>query len=132
MISENHLLERFTTFPLSLYSSATFTEDEFVASDIGIGADVWVGQRAIILAGARIATGCVIGAGSVVTRGEYEPFTVLAGVPARTIRKRLDDKSRETLLASRWWEGSPDSIFGEQPSILKQSRLDDSTSPKFD
>jgi acetyltransferase-like isoleucine patch superfamily enzyme len=50
-----------------------------------IGPDVWIG------AGARILTdvpqGTVVGAGAVVTR-PGEPFAILAGVPARTIRAR--------------------------------------------
>jgi virginiamycin A acetyltransferase len=132
MISENHAFERFTTFPLALYADAVVTDEEFVASDIQIGADVWVGQRAIILAGASIPTGCVVGAGSVVTRGGYDPFTVLAGVPARPIRKRLDNKSRETLLASEWWEASSESIFREGTAILKRSCMDNSNPPEDD
>jgi maltose O-acetyltransferase len=52
---------------------------------IEIGADVWVGGGALILAGVRVGSRAVIGAGSVVTRGI--PAGVLAaGNPCRAIR----------------------------------------------
>jgi acetyltransferase-like isoleucine patch superfamily enzyme len=50
-----------------------------------IGPDAWIGARAVVMA--RIPRGCVVGAGAVVTR-VAEEFSVLAGVPARTLRKR--------------------------------------------
>ncbi len=54
---------------------------------IVIGNDVWIGARVIILPGVSIGNGSVIGAGSVVTH-DVEPYTVVAGNPARIIRKR--------------------------------------------
>ena len=52
-----------------------------------IGCDVWIGANCIILPGTTIGDGAVIGAGSVVTK-PVEPFCVVAGVPARLIRRR--------------------------------------------
>lgn len=67
-------------------------EDSMKESDndrgVVIGNDVWVGTRAIILHGVTIGDGAVIGAGSVVTR-DVEPFTIVAGSPARAIRRRF-------------------------------------------
>lgn len=54
---------------------------------VSIGHDVWIGANSIILPGVEIGEGAVIGAGSVVTRS-VAPFSVVAGVPARMIRKR--------------------------------------------
>ena len=53
---------------------------------ISIGNDVWVGAGAIILAGVTVGDGAVVGAGSVVTR-DVAPWTVVAGSPARLIRR---------------------------------------------
>jgi maltose O-acetyltransferase len=50
--------------------------------------DVWIGARAIILGGTHIQKGAVIGAGSVVTR-DVEPYTVVAGAPAKEIKRRV-------------------------------------------
>ena len=52
-----------------------------------IGNDVWIGARVIILPGVHIGDGCIIGAGSVVTK-DVEPYSIVAGNPARLIRKR--------------------------------------------
>lgn len=49
--------------------------------------DVWIGAATVILGGVTIGRGAVVAAGAVVTR-DVEPFTVVAGVPARPIRQR--------------------------------------------
>lgn len=54
-----------------------------------IGNDVWIGSRVIILPGVHVGDGAVIGAGSVVTR-DVEPYSIVAGNPARLIRKRTE------------------------------------------
>lgn len=61
-----------------------------MAQPIKIGNDVWVGGGAIILSGVTVGNGSTIGAGSVVTH-DVEPYTVVAGNPARMIR-RLSNK----------------------------------------
>lgn len=55
---------------------------------ISVGNGVWIGSNATILPGCSIGNGSVVGAGSVVTK-DVEPNTVVAGNPARVIR-RLD------------------------------------------
>ncbi len=54
---------------------------------VSIGDDVWVGAKAVILAGVTIGKGAIIGAGAVV-RNDVAPMTIVAGVPARTIGSR--------------------------------------------
>jgi acetyltransferase-like isoleucine patch superfamily enzyme len=49
--------------------------------------DVWIGANCIILPGVTIGEGAVVAAGSVVTK-DVDDFTIVAGVPARIIRKR--------------------------------------------
>jgi acetyltransferase-like isoleucine patch superfamily enzyme len=53
---------------------------------IEIGADCWLGARAMVLGGVRIADGCVVGAGAVVTKNLDVPG-VYAGSPAKLIRR---------------------------------------------
>ena len=57
------------------------TED----NPVTIGDDVWIGAGAIVLPGVTVGNGAVIAAGAVVTR-TVAPFTVVAGVPAESIR----------------------------------------------
>lgn len=47
---------------------------------------VWIGINATILPGVKIGYGAIIGAGSVVTK-DVEPMTIVAGNPARFIKK---------------------------------------------
>lgn len=67
-----------------------------------VGSDVWIGYRAVIMQGITIGHGAVIGAGAVVTR-DVEPYSIVAGQPARHLRFRFDDELRAALLASQWW-----------------------------
>jgi acetyltransferase-like isoleucine patch superfamily enzyme len=53
---------------------------------VTIGADSWVGDRAVILA--DVGKHCVIGAGAVVTK-PIPDYSIAAGVPARVVRTRL-------------------------------------------
>ena len=57
--------------------------------DIIIENDVWIGANATILKGVTIHTGSVISAGAVVTK-DVEPYTIVGGVPAKTIKKRFE------------------------------------------
>lgn len=57
------------------------------AGPVRIGADVWLGARVIVLPGVSIGDGAIVAAGAVVTR-DVEAMTVVAGVPARVVRRR--------------------------------------------
>jgi len=50
----------------------------------------WIGTRAMILPGVTIGRGAVVAAGAVVTKS-VEPFSVVAGLPARPVRSRAQD-----------------------------------------
>ncbi len=56
------------------------------AKEIRIGRDCFIGCNTIILKGTQIGDGCVVGAGAVVS-GTFEPKSVIAGNPAKVIRK---------------------------------------------
>lgn len=64
--------------------SSEFTDK---GGDVIIGDRVWIAYRAIILPGVTIGEGAVVGAGSVVTKN-VEPYTIVAGNPARLIKER--------------------------------------------
>lgn len=59
------------------------------ADPVVIEDHVLVGANAVVLEGVRIGKGSVVAAGSVVTRN-VEPDTVVAGIPAREIKKVKD------------------------------------------
>ena len=49
-----------------------------------------VGVNAVVLPGVTVGKGAIVGAGAVVTR-DVDPFTIVAGVPARFVRRRGDE-----------------------------------------
>jgi acetyltransferase-like isoleucine patch superfamily enzyme len=50
--------------------------------------DCWIAANSIILAGVTIGKGSVVAAGSVVTKN-IPPYSVVAGIPAEIIKKRM-------------------------------------------
>ena len=90
--------------------------------DCIIGNDVWIGCNACICRGVRVGNGAVIGAGAVVTH-DVEPYTIVAGVPAKVIKKRFSDDIIEILQKCNWWDlpaeviKSNVQLFGAVPTV---------------
>ncbi|MHB8532647.1 MAG: DapH/DapD/GlmU-related protein, partial [Solirubrobacteraceae bacterium] len=60
---------------------------EYVTAEpISIGANVWIGTAATILAGVSVGADAVVAAGAVVTR-DVPAETLVAGVPAKVVRR---------------------------------------------
>ncbi|MCA1011958.1 DapH/DapD/GlmU-related protein [Halobacillus halophilus] len=69
---------------------------------VTIGHDVWIGHNAIIMPGVTVGNGAVIGSGAVVTK-DVEPYMIVAGVPAKPIRRRFSEEVAEQLQEIAWW-----------------------------
>jgi acetyltransferase-like isoleucine patch superfamily enzyme len=68
-----------------------------LGKEIHVKEDCWIGGNVVILPGVTIGRGSTVGAGSVVTK-DVPDFTVVAGNPARIIRKietSMDPAQRE-------------------------------------
>lgn len=76
---DEHPLDRESTHP-KFYN-------DFLHKEVVIGNHVWLGANSIILSGVTIGEHVIVAAGAVVTKN-VEPFSVVAGVPAKTIKKR--------------------------------------------
>ncbi len=115
-----HVISRASTFPLNarLFDPAKRTGPD--ATDTGptvIGSDVYIGVGAIVLSGVTIGDGAVVGAGAVVAKS-VPAYAVVVGNPARTVRYRFDQATRDRLLALRWWEWSDEEIESAFPWFM--------------
>lgn len=102
------------------YRIADRRDPEFASPPIKrttLGSDVWIGNRALILAGLRIGHGAVVGAGAVVTR-DVEDFEVVTGVPARHLKFRFSPDVITRMLTLRWWEW-PDQVLRQHWKLFR-------------
>lgn len=95
---------------LGFKTDKTPTHGEFWHLEpIYIGNDVWIGDGVFVKNGVTIGDGAVLGARSVVTK-DVPPYAIVAGVPAKIIRYRFDEPTRQELLRLKWWELDDDII----------------------
>ncbi len=101
----NHPLNSFTSHPILFNPIMGYvTEDKLNRPQLIIGNDVWIGENVVILPNVRaIGNGSIIGAGSIVTK-DVESYTIIAGNPAKLIKRRFSDTIIEKLEKTRWWK----------------------------
>ena len=81
-----------------------------------IGHDVWIGHGAIILAGRTVGTGAVIAAGAVVTK-DVPPYSVVAGVPARVVKRRFSREIAQRIEGLAWWDWEHERLQAALPDF---------------
>ncbi len=127
MNGANHRMNTVSTYPFYIFDGweqQTPPEYEMpIKGDTIVGNDVWIGQNATILPGIHIGDGAVIGLNSTVG-SDVPPYTIVAGNPAKIVRKRFDDELIGLLLKLEWWNKSVDDIKALMP-VLSNSNLDD-------
>lgn len=83
---------------------------------------MWIGYEAVILSGVTIGDGAIIGTRAIVTK-DVPPYTIVGGVPAKTIRKRFAEDTISALLEARWWDCPEEKIKQHIPAI-QAGRID--------
>lgn len=68
-----------------------------------IGHDTWIGHGAMIKPEVTLGDGAVVASGAIVTR-DVEPYTIVAGAPAKVLRLRQPRDIAERLIALAWWD----------------------------
>jgi virginiamycin A acetyltransferase len=115
MNGANHAMTGLSTYPFSIFGEGWEKGFDFetirtgLRGDTRIGNDVWIGMEAMILPGVTVGDGAIIGARSVVA-ADVAPYTIVAGDPARPIRRRFSTEVIERLLAVAWWNWPIDLI----------------------
>ena len=109
MNGANHQMNAVTTFPFYIFEGwkqkVPPLNKMLLKGDTIIGNDVWIGQNVTILPGVHIGDGAIIGLNSVVG-SDVAPYTIVAGNPAKVIRKRFDNQLIKLLLKLKWWDKS--------------------------
>lgn len=104
--SANHQMDGFSTYPFAVFGepwSVNYEPRWPNKGDTVIGNDVWIGHEALIMPALSIGDGAIIASRSVVTK-DVPPYTIVAGNPAKIIRKRFNDEIIERLLDIKWWD----------------------------
>ena len=120
----NHTLKSLSTYTFPLFYEEWELEKSNITTawdnkgDIVIGNDVWIGYKAVIMAGVHIGDGAIIAARAVVTK-DVPPYTIVGGTPAKEIRKRFDPEVIQQLLMLKWWDWSTDKIRQCLPYIAE-------------
>lgn len=125
MNGANHQMNAVTTFPFYIFEGWKQKVPPLnkmpLKGDTIIGNDVWIGQNVTILPGVHIGDGAIIGLNSVVG-SDVAPYTIVAGNPAKVIRKRFDNQLIKLLLKLKWWDKSVKEINDLIP-ILTDNNL---------
>ena len=122
----NHPMHRASQAHFSYRASAYFPGEsddaEFFewrrSRHVEIGHDVWIGHGAIILPGRKIGTGAVVAAGAIVTK-DVPAYTIVAGNPARTVKRRFPEHIAERLIDLAWWSWKHDVLRLALPDFRK-------------
>ena len=119
-----HPIERVTQHKLSyrpneyfrwLGVDAAFRERR-QAKAVSIGNDVWIGHGAVIMPGISIGNGAIVGANAVVTR-DVPAYAIVAGVPAKPLRRRFPPEIAARIETLAWWHWPPEKLAKAVPDM---------------
>lgn len=113
MNGANHLTQSLSAYPFAIFGKDWKDAMEGKSypnkGDTIIGNDVWIGHKAVIMAGVTIGDGVIIAAHSIVTK-DVAPYSIVGGNPAKLIRKRFDQSKIDQLIQLQWWNWDIDKI----------------------
>lgn len=122
ILGGEHHTEWLSTYPFPFFfpSASHIKGHPKTKGNVIIGNDVWIGRDATILSGVTIGNGAVIGAHAVVSKN-VEPYSIVAGNPAKFIKKRFSDETIELLEMIAWWTWPKEEIEQIIPVLLSSN-----------
>ncbi|MEH3118999.1 MAG: CatB-related O-acetyltransferase [Methylorubrum populi] len=117
----NHRLDGLSTYPFPIFGGAWIGRHEKELDfpnrgDTVIGHDVWLGFRSTVMPGVSVGDGAVVAAHAVVA-ADVPPYAIVAGNPARVVRRRFSDEEAARLRAVAWWDWPIERITAHLPLI---------------
>ncbi|MFC0525119.1 DapH/DapD/GlmU-related protein [Pontibacillus salicampi] len=101
-VTQHHMTYRRRQYQFAATDDASIF-DWRKEDSVTIGHDVWIGHNAIVMPGVTVGNGAVIGSGAVVTK-DVEPYMIVAGVPAKPIKRRFSKDIAQQLEEISWWD----------------------------
>jgi phosphonate metabolism protein (transferase hexapeptide repeat family) len=119
-----HPMERLTTHKVSYRPNEYFRflgvdsafRERRQAKRVTIGHDVWIGHGAVVMPGVSIGNGAIVGANAVVTR-DVPAYSIVAGVPAKPLRRRFPEAIAARIEALAWWDWAPEKLAKAVPDM---------------
>jgi acetyltransferase-like isoleucine patch superfamily enzyme len=104
----NHRTDWITTFPFGhIFQDELGGEDikghPATKGDVMIGNDVWIGSGVTIMSGVTVGDGAVLAANACIVK-DVQPYQIMGGNPAHSIKQRFDVETIELLLKLKWWD----------------------------
>lgn len=119
----NHRADWISTYPFPAFKhywekAEGIKNFSISKGNVKIGNDIWIGNGSKILSGVTIGDGAIIGAYSIVTK-DVEPFSIVAGNPAKVIGSRFDQITINKLIEISWWNWDDEKINSLSPYICQ-------------
>ncbi|WP_413698932.1 Vat family streptogramin A O-acetyltransferase [Psychromonas sp. KJ10-10] len=123
MNGANHKTTGFSTYPFQIFANGWETampkEGELpYKGDTEIGHDVWIGYDVTIMPGVKIGHGAIIASKAVVTK-DVSAYSIVAGNPAKAIKKRFEQVVINELIDIAWWEWPAEKITNNLKAIVE-------------
>ena len=118
--SANHRFDGISSYPFAIFDDGPMKDRASLpvpGKDTLVGNDVWFGQGAKILPGAQIGDGVIVGAHAVVS-GVVQDYTIVAGNPARQVRRRFSVANAAKLKKIAWWNWPIKTILKYEAQIM--------------
>jgi acetyltransferase-like isoleucine patch superfamily enzyme len=110
----NHRTDWMSTYPFGHIFTEKLGNEDIVGhpaskGNIVVGNDVWIGSGVTIMSGVTIGDGAAITANSTITK-DVQPYELIGGNPAKSIRYRFSPEIINLLLELSWWNLPIESI----------------------
>lgn len=118
----NHAMTGLSTFPFGIFGCGWEEGFDFetiragLKGDTVVGNDVWIGAEATIMPGVSIGDGAIVATRAVVA-SDVPPYAIVAGNPARVVRRRFSEETVGRLLAVAWWNWPVEKIGAHLDAI---------------